>query len=83
MTVEELKLEAAKLGYKLIKKQESIKFLPCICGRNARHLWWDCDTQMCFYRCKYCGFKGNQGKTERKAKINWNKTIEASERKEV
>lgn len=35
MTVEELKIEAAKLGYYLIKKPD--KYIPCTCGANSRH----------------------------------------------
>ena len=29
MTIEELKIEADKLGYNLTRKPESIKLLPC------------------------------------------------------
>lgn len=76
MTVEELKLEAAKLGYNITKKPEPVKLLPCVCGHNKRHLWFDCETQMHFYRCGYCGFDGYQSKTKKDAKTNWNKAIE-------
>nr|DAI22733.1 MAG TPA: hypothetical protein [Caudoviricetes sp.] len=39
MTFEELKTEAKKQGYKLVKAKPSVKFLPCICGGKRRE-WW-------------------------------------------
>ncbi len=76
MTVEELKLEAAKLGYSIIKKVENIKFSPCVCGYNKRELWWNSNDNMWFYKCKRCEFSGYKGKTQNEAKRNWNKAIE-------
>lgn len=38
MTLEELKAEAKRQGYKLIK-DENIRFEPCLCG-GARREWW-------------------------------------------
>ena len=34
MNLEELKSEAAKLGYNLVKKQPYTKLLPCTCGEK-------------------------------------------------
>lgn len=34
MTFEELKTEAEKQGYKLVKRKQNEAFLPCICGAN-------------------------------------------------
>src|SRR5699024_8543055 len=38
LTLEELKAEAKRQGYKLIK-DENIKFERCLCG-ETRHEWW-------------------------------------------
>ena len=38
MTLEELKTEAKRQGYKLIK-DENIHFEPCLCGGTRRE-WW-------------------------------------------
>lgn len=38
MTLEELKAEAKRQGYKPIK-DENIKFEPCLCGGTRRE-WW-------------------------------------------
>ena len=39
MTVEELKAEAEKLGYNIIKKPEN--YIPCpVCGKNNRRWFW-------------------------------------------
>lgn len=38
LTLEELKAEAKRKGYKLIKN-ENIKFEPCLCG-GTQHEWW-------------------------------------------
>ena len=32
MTFEELKAEAKRQGYYIVKKKESIKLIPCTCG---------------------------------------------------
>lgn len=74
MTFEELKVEAEAQGYKLIKKQEPVRFLPCICGNNRRTLWYGSDGKV-GYDCNKCGFEGNPGKSQREAKIGWNEAI--------
>lgn len=48
MTYEELKKEADKLGYKLIKKPEPVKRLPCTCG---------CKRVYNCYSSHYSGYK--------------------------
>ena len=54
MTVEELKKEAAKLGYNLIKKPPREHYLPCICGCRQREHWIDL-TNTEVLKCKRCG----------------------------
>ena len=81
MTYEELKVEADKLGYNLIKKNQYIKFLPCTCGNNRRHLVYRIPCKEYpeggdFYECTECGKSGPVGKSERDAKIKWNQMIE-------
>lgn len=75
MTVEELKKEAAKLGYSIIKKQEYIRFKPCICGCNNRKHWYSYGNSV-FFECTNCGLKSPIGLDEKEAKLNWNKMIE-------
>lgn len=77
MTIEELKAEADKLGYRLIKKQEYIHLLPCVCGHNSRTRWWRMDGS--FYECNQCGRRAPIGSTEAEAKTNWNKMVEEAE----
>ena len=75
MTVEELKKEAAKLGYSIIKKQEYIRFNPCVCGCNNRSHWYGYGTTV-FFECNNCGLRSPAGLNEKEAKLNWNKMIE-------
>ena len=81
MTVEELKKEAAKLGYNIIKKQEYIRFKPCICGCNQRKRWYGINSYetTVFFKCKNCGLTSPKGSDEKEAKLNWNKMIEEKE----
>lgn len=84
MTLEELKLEADKLGYSLVKKQKSIKLLPCTCGNKRRTMWITTIRSTGgggFQRilaCDKCGMKAPPGNTIQEAKENWNKIIEES-----
>lgn len=74
MTVDELKKEAKKLGYNIIKKAEYIKFSPCKCGEKYPQVWLYEDGF--FYKCPKCGAKSKMAKTEREARINWNNMVE-------
>ena len=75
MTLEELKAEAKRQGYKLIK-DENIKFEPCLCGHNV-HQWVSGPEGRMVY-CKHCGLEspwvpkseGNNG-----VKKSWNAMI--------
>ena len=76
MTVEELRVEAKKLGYNILKISKKEKLLPCTCGGLKRdhfvtlcgEVWYD------GLRCTRCG-KQAIGKNERDAIRNWNKMI--------
>lgn len=78
MTLEELKAEADKLGYRLSKKSERVKFLPCVCGCNRRLHWFGHSyyegTQISF-ECNNCGLKSPPGSSEQEARQKWNKMI--------
>ena len=80
MTLEELKIEAAKLGYKLVKKQKSINLLPCTCGGKRRTMWITTTRSTRGFQrilaCDKCGMEAPPGNTIQEAKENWNKMIE-------
>ena len=82
MTVEELKKIANEMGYNIIKKQEYIKLLPCKCGCNRRSHWGGFNEHNAVILvCENCGARA-QGKTEREARINWNRMVRGEEHDE-
>lgn len=74
MTYEELKTEANKLGYSLVKKKKYIRFAPCTCGGNRRLLKvvYHFGVPRWMYVCKGCGMSGPIGRTKEEGKILWN-----------
>ena len=76
MTVEELKLEAAKLGYNVVKKQQYIKLSPCICGKKHPRQWYRMGSGNIVYQCDDCNFSSPEAKTKKQARLNWNKAVE-------
>lgn len=84
MTLEELKAEAKKYGYHLVKDIPSVKILPCpICGSKKTSEWYlkgGLKVRKCanFHviskRCK-CTFEGAPGKTSIEAKQKWNEAV--------
>lgn len=76
MTYEELKNEAKKLGYNLIKQPTYIKMLPCPCGAPRTRIRHYSTVLRKWYYCTKCGFHGNRdAKTITQAKINWNTAV--------
>ena len=76
MTVEELKIEANKLGYNIIKKQPYVKLLPCTCGQKKPTHWYKFGNEVGeFYKCPKCDFMSPVAKTKNKAKENWNEAV--------
>ena len=73
MTLDELKAEAKRQGYKLIKDNPMPKLLPCICGSKHRILW-SCAEGL-YFECGGCGRTACPGRTERKARENWNRMV--------
>ena len=74
MTYEELKAEAEKQGYGLIRKEKYVSLKKCPkCGRKPS-LWTSVDGYT--YRCDKCGLSSDRQKTVKKAKLSWNKVTE-------
>jgi len=77
MTIEELKIEADKLGYNIIKKQKPIKLLNCSCGKKPS-LWIN-QYKGNFYWCEECNKRSPYAQSENKAKIAWNFLIKGEQ----
>lgn len=93
MTIEELRVEAGKLGYNLTKKPEAIKMLPCpVCGSKTTSEWfgsggyirrcrnWQAEPDSSFQvrgTRKICTFEGAPADTAKQAKRNWNDAVVA------
>lgn len=76
MTVEELKTEAKKLGYNIIKIPEPLEsLLPCVCGHKKPTLWYG-GFSFEQYKCPVCGRAGEPGR-KREARHNWNEMVKA------
>lgn len=73
MTLEELKAEAKKHGYNLIKQKEKVYLLPCVCGCNRRAKWYS--AYSITLKCNNCG-RSATGDTELDAKKQWNRMVE-------
>ena len=74
MTLDELKAEAKRQGYKLIKDNPVPKMLPCVCGANRRAEWTNIRGKYC-YECMKCGRTSSWGDTRREARENWNRMV--------
>ena len=80
LTLEELKAEAKRQGYKLIKAKRP-RFEPCLCGHNV-HQWVSGPKGWAVY-CKHCGLYGPWVKKSHNAVIvAWNEMIRARRRGE-
>ena len=54
MTLEELKAEANKLGYSLIKKKPYIPIKPCpVCGKKCTNLWYGTGGKGTMRQCSF------------------------------
>ena len=80
MTLDQLKAEAEKQGYKLVKKPDPLpRIHPCSCGRQKLQTWWEAGEYQgrgTFLKCPNCGKRGAVGKTERETRENWNALFE-------
>ena len=75
MTLDELKAEAKRQGYALIKKPDPAKLMPCKCGKKPEH-WYVAGGEV--YMCQNCGIRAESGRNRRRAIIAWNKLMEES-----
>lgn len=77
MTLEELKTEANKLGYSLIKKKPYIPIKPCpVCGKKGTSVWYGQRGVGTQRKCSFCDFEGDW--TNEKISVNeaWNNAVE-------
>lgn len=76
MTFEELKAEAEKQGYSLIKKQPYVKLLPCTCGSEKIYHFFG--FRYDGFNCGICGKESlsRKGASEREKIKDWNKMVE-------
>lgn len=70
MTLEELKAEAEKLGYTLVKKNPYVALLPCSCGEKHSIRWGGA-----MYYCCKCGLVGKPSRYKYQARKNWNTAV--------
>lgn len=77
MTLEDLKAEAKKHGYKLTKEYPYISLLPCICGNKhiSSPMVYGPTKTPYFHRCGKCGFASEQAKTKYEARQKWNECV--------
>ena len=76
MTVEELKAEAEKQGYKLVKIASPVRILPCpVCGCKRTEEWYR--NLMVYRKCAKtgCSFEGYLGKNRIDSKRKWNEAV--------
>jgi hypothetical protein len=78
MTLEELKAEAKKHGYKLVKDNPYISLAPCICGRKkvGLSMIYGKTKTPYFHKCNKCGLTSEPTKTKYEAKLKWNECVE-------
>jgi len=79
MTFDELKAEAEKQGYNLVKKPEPMpKMQPCLCGRKQIHIWHKSNPDEYQANCPKCGFGKDSewASSTRRAREIWNERIE-------
>ena len=73
MTLEELKAEAKRQGYKLIKAKRP-RFEVCLCGHNVHQ--WVSGLEGWMVYCKHCGLESPWAKKSYSAVIEaWNEMI--------
>ena len=72
MTFEELKAEANRQGYSLVKKPTYVPLAKCPCGAKLSVKAYDTIYGHA-YKCIKCGLESYPSKTHKGARENWNK----------
>lgn len=78
MTLDELKAEAKKRGYYLMKIQPYAKLLPCpVCGSKRTQEWIVGKNGYSNYKreCSRCDFSAIEGVTKLEAREKWNEAV--------
>ena len=77
MTLEELRIEAEKHGYRLTKITPTVKLLPCpVCSSKRTSEWFSTRDKRGYQRtCDKCDFEADWGKTKLEAKQKWNEAV--------
>ena len=87
MTLEQLRTEAQRHGYKLVKERPYIRMLPCVCGHKNIGLYAklsnDKATAPYSHKCWKCGFTSEPAKTKYQAKLKWNECVENAKKEET
>ena len=79
MTLEELKTEAKKYGYKLVKDTPYIRLAHCVCGHKSISSWTTFGEKTptpYSHQCRKCGFASEPARTKYEAKLKWNECVE-------
>lgn len=76
MTLEELKAEAKKHGYKLTKERPYIRLSHCICGHKSISQWIHFNGGGYSFGCRKCDFESPPCKTKYEARLKWNECVE-------
>ena len=84
MTLEEIRTEAKKHGYKLIKDTPYVRLAPCVCGHKGHGQYADWSNKKAphYLKCYRCGFASEPAKTKYEAKIKWNECVENAKKEE-
>ena len=62
-------------GYRVSKKEKPVHISTCACGYKGTEVWYGANTVRRV--CKHCGLSGEPAKTDKQAKINYNKAVKA------
>ena len=73
MTLEQIRTEAKKHGYKLVKDTPNPTLDACICG-SKRHIRM-LGIHVKYYKCTKCGFTADEVQYLYQAKLKWNECV--------
>lgn len=76
MTFEELKEEAKRQGYNLVKKPTYIPLAKCSNCKSKSYLRMFSDGFWHYWKCVKCGLMAKGANTNKQARENWNKAVE-------